>query len=151
MRFTPTITCAAILVFSAPLVALAQMQPDQGVVTQMQQARDAAKTAALNDLTPDHRTKVEAIAQQVQSGSLSSQDAAKQIDGMLTDTETQAVLGEQQKLRDAMRQAFGASGGTGGGFGSGGGRFGGHGGFGGRQGNRTPDAGQFLLTLVNGN
>lgn len=75
------------------------MAPAQGPPPQFQQAREAAKTAALNDLSPDHRAKVQAIAQQVQSGSLSVQDAAKQIDGILSANETQAVLSEQQNLR----------------------------------------------------
>ncbi len=143
MRFTRTAACAAIIVFSLSGAALAQSE-DQGPPSQLQQARDAAKTAALNDLNSDHRAQVQTILQQVQSGSVSMDDAVKQVDGILSDTEKKAVLDEQHKLRDATRQAFASSGSGTGSFGG----FGGHVGFGGRQGTSTPDAGQFLLMLL---
>jgi hypothetical protein len=98
----------------------------------MQQARDNAKTAAYNDLSADHRGKVQAIVNQVQSGSLSREDGAAQIDKVLTADESKAVLGESQKMREAMRQAFANANG---------GAHGMH------RGNRQPDAGRFLLMI----
>jgi hypothetical protein len=132
-------TCAVALAIGAPLTALAQMGPGDGPPPQFVQIRDNAKTAAFNDLTPDHRAKVQAIADRAAGGSLDREDAAKQIDAILTPAEAQAVLGEQQKMRDAMRQAFASAGGNGG--------------FGNREGyqrsgeRRQPDAGRFLLML----
>jgi hypothetical protein len=128
----------AALVF--PAAAFAQ---DDSMRAQFEQARTQAKTAAFNDLSADHRAKVQAIIDRVQSGSLDPRDAGSQIDAILTPAESQAVLGEAQKLRDAMRQLFAAQGG--GGF-SGqrpGGEAGAH-----RGGmNRKPDAGRFLLMV----
>jgi hypothetical protein len=127
----------ALLALGAPLSAAAQMYPGGGSMPpEVQQARDNAKTAAFNDLSPDHRSKVQAIIAQFNNGSIQRDDAVKQIDAVLTPDETKAVLGEQQKLRDAMRQAFANA-------------NGGNGGFGGRRrgGNQQPDAGSFLLRL----
>lgn len=138
------ITCAVVLALGAPLAAFAQMPPGEGPPPQFVQIRDNAKTAAFNDLSPDHRAKVQAIVAQVSSGSLDPQDAAKQIDGILTPAESQAVIGEQQKMRDAMQQAFANNGGNGGGFGSHGG------GYQGQHASRQPDAGRFLLMLSGG-
>ena len=95
----------------------------------MEQARAQAKTAAFNDLSADHRAKVQAILAQVQSGSLEPQDAASQIDAVLSPSESQAVLGEAQKMRDAMQKAFGNDGPPRGMM------------------NRKPDAGRVLLML----
>jgi hypothetical protein len=136
----------AALVF--PAAALAQSAPDGGygpppeVRAQLEQARSQAKTAAFNDLSADHRTKVQAIIAQVQDGSLDPRDASTQIDAILSPAESQAVLGEGQKLRDTMRQVFAAQGGP---------SFGGGqrpGGDNARRGmNRKPDAGRILIML----
>ena len=56
-----------------PLAALAQMGPPGAPPPQMraqfEQARTQARTAAMNDLSADHRTKVQAIVTQVQKPS----------------------------------------------------------------------------------
>jgi hypothetical protein len=93
------------------------------------QARDQAKTAAFNDLSADHRAKVQAIVAQYNNGSIQRDDAVKQIDAVLTPDETKAVLGEEQKMHDAMRQAFAGNPRSNGGH------------------RRAPDAGRFLLML----
>lgn len=80
--------------------------PPPEMRAQMEQLRTQYKTAVLNDLSADHRAKVQAILAQVQSGSLDPRDASGQIDGILSPAETQAVLGEAQKLHDAMRKAM---------------------------------------------
>jgi hypothetical protein len=109
---------------------------------QMMQARDAAKTSALNDLSPDHRSKVQGIVDQFNKGSLSREDAATQIDGVLSPAESNAVLGEEQKFRDSMRQMFPSNGG-----GMGPGAAADHPQMQGQHGDRKPDAGRFLLML----
>jgi len=141
------ITCAVALAFGAPAMALAQTVPDQGPPPgpppQFLQIRDNARTAAYNDLSSDHRAKVQAIVTQARSGSLDREDAAKQIDAVLTPAESQAVIGEGQKMRDAMRAAFANSGAAPGGFGN-------HEGSERPGGNRQPDAGRILLMLSGG-
>jgi hypothetical protein len=100
--------------------------PPPGVQSQFEQAR----TNAMNALSADHRSKVQAIMDQVNNGSLSRQDGASQIDGILTSSESSAVLDQAQMLREAMQQSGGHRG-----FGGGGG------------GNHKPDAGRFLLMV----
>lgn len=103
-----------VMALVSPVAALAQAAPPDGppqgpppeMRAQFEQARDQAKTAAMNDLSADHRAKVQAIIAQVQSGSLDPRDAGTQIDGILSPSESQAVLGEAQKLRDAMHKAM---------------------------------------------
>jgi len=101
---------------------------------QMQAARSAAKSASLAELSDDHRAKVEAVAQKFDDGSLELEDATTQIDAILSTSESQAVLAEQKKMRDALRAAAAAGGGSGS-----------RNGFGGR---RPPDAGRFLLSVL---
>lgn len=80
--------------------------PPPQMRTQMEQVRNNAKAAALNALSPDHRNRVQAIVDQVNSGSLDRQAAAQQIDAILTPSESQAVLAQGTKMRDAMRAMF---------------------------------------------
>ena len=101
---------AVVLASGLPLAACAQQSnaaengPPPEIRAQMQQARDAAKTAALNDLTPANRTKVQAIIDQVNNGQLTDlKAAAQQIDAALSPAETKAVLAERTKLMDSMR------------------------------------------------
>ena len=83
-----------------------QPPPPPQVRAQLEQARTQAKTAALNDLSADHRAKVQAILAQVQSGSLDPRDASTQIDALLSASEQQAVLAQAQKMHDAMKKAI---------------------------------------------
>jgi hypothetical protein len=134
----------ALFALLVPTIALAQEGgPPPEVRAQFEKLRDQTKTDALNDLSADHRSKVQAILSQVQSGEVDPQDAASQIDSILTPDESKKVLGEEQKLRDAMRQQMSNSG-FGGGFG---GRMGGGSRMGGGA-NRKPDAGRFLARLA---
>ncbi len=116
--------------------------PPAQVRSQIQQIRSDAKTAAFNALSADHRSRVQSIIDQFNSGSLDRDTAASQIDGVLTPSESQAVLAQQTKMRDALRAAFaqsGQSGSTGqGGWHRPGGARGTH---------RPPDAGRTLLML----
>lgn len=139
-----------------PLTACAQVnaQSNDGassdVRAQVQQARDNAKTAAMNDLSPDHRAKVQAIIDKANNAQSMSEllDAAKQIDGVLTPSESKAVLGERDKMMQTMHAEMAQGGGPGpgqGGPGGPGARNGGdHGGTGAAMRN---DAGRFLLQL----
>ncbi len=133
----------ALALFALPVAAPAQQFPGDGpppeVRAQMEQARTDAKNNAMNALSADHRAKVQAIVSQVENGSLSREDASKQIDRILTPQEQQAVLGQMQKMRDAMHAAMAARNNDGG--------PGGPGGPPGAAQRRAPDAGRFLLML----
>jgi len=109
MKLTLPVLALA-LATGLPLAACAQQSnaaengPSPAIRAQMQQARDNAKTAAFNDLTPADRAKVQAIINQVNNGQLTDlRAAAKQIDAALTPAESQAVLGERDKMMAAMR------------------------------------------------
>ncbi len=121
-------TLAAML---SPLAVLAQGAPPPEMRAQMEQLRTQYKTAVLNGLSADHRAKVQAILAQVQSGSLDPRDASGQIDAILSPAETQAVLGEAQKLHEAMQKAMEQA------------QAQHHRGMGGHK----PDAGRFLMML----
>lgn len=142
MKLRTLLATCVFLTLASPALVFAQDAPSNGApFSGMQQARDDAKTAAMNDLSPDHRTAVDAIVQKFDAGSVSMSDAAGQIDALLTPQENTAVLGEAQKFREAMRQAFASNGGPQGGPGGppGGGDHGTH--------HRQPDAGRFLLMV----
>jgi hypothetical protein len=128
------------LALAASLVPLAACShPDQtnGPSPEMRakltQARAEAKSNTLAALSADHQTKVNAIVTSFSSGSIAARDAAKQIDAVLSPSETSVVLAQQQKMRDAMRAARPDGGSPPHGF---------------RGSRRTPDAGRFLLQLL---
>ncbi len=73
---------------------------------QVQTLRDTAKTASFNALSADHRTKVQAIVTQFDSGSVSIADAVTQIDALLTPDESKAVIAAGQTMRDAIRKMY---------------------------------------------
>ncbi len=109
MKLTLPVLALA-LATGLPLAACAQQSnaaengPPPAIRAQMQQARDNAKTAAFNDLTPADRAKVQAIINQVNNGQLTDlRAAAQQIDAVLTPAETTAVLGERDKMMAAIR------------------------------------------------
>lgn len=131
--------------FAIPIAASAQFMPNLTPDQQAQlvQVRADAKTASYNALSADHRTKVQAVITQFDSGSLSMADAVTQIDAILTPDESKAVIDQGQKMRDAMRKVFES--GNGGSPPPGGmqGRPPG----GGQGQRRAPDAGRILLQL----
>lgn len=112
--------------------------PSPEMRAQMQAARDNAKTAAFNDLTPADRAKVQSIVDAVSNGQQTDlRAAAQQIDAAITPDESKAVLGERDKMVAAIRANMPAPP-------SGAPPNGGHGMMGGRHMN---DAGAFLLQL----
>jgi len=96
----------SLLLCAAPVAAAAQgfpgMTPE--MQAQLQTLRDTAKTTSFNALSADHRTKVQAIITNFNSGSVSIADAVTQIDAILTPDESKAVLAAGQTMRDAMRK-----------------------------------------------
>lgn len=105
------IVTAALAALLYPGTVLAQQPPPDAppppqMRAHMEQLRSQAKTAAFNDLSADHRAKVQAILQKVQGGSLDPRAASEQIDALLTPAESQAVLAEMQKMHDAMKKAL---------------------------------------------
>ncbi len=112
--------------------------PSPEMRAQMQQARDNAKTAALNDLSPADRAKVQSIIDQVNNGQQTDIRAAvAQIDAVLSPDESKSVLGERDKMIAAIHASMPAGQ-------TGPGPNGGQHGAMGRGGN---DAGRFLLQL----
>ena len=102
----------------------------------MQQAREDARTASMQALSSADKTKVDTIIAAFNGGSLTMDQAATQIDGILTPAESQAVLAEQKKMRENIRQAAQANG---------------MGSFGRRPNGATrrpPDAGRFLVMVA---
>ncbi len=157
MKLSPSLLVLA-LAAAMPLSACAQTAqaqsqdgPPPAARAQMQQARDSAKTAALNDLSADHRARVQSIVDGINNGTQTDmRAAATQIDAVLNPAEQKAVLAERDKMMTAMRANMPQGGPNGGPNGAGGpGR--GPGGPDG-QGNpngmrRANDAGRFLLQL----
>lgn len=104
-------TLALLMATGLPLAACAQQSnaaqnypsPSPEMRAQMQQARDNTRTAALNDLSPANRAKVQAIFDQVNNGQQTDlRAAAQQINAILSPTESAAVLGERDKMMAAM-------------------------------------------------
>lgn len=95
---------------SALPIAVSAQQPPQGpppeMRAQMEQIHTTARNNALNDLSADHRNRVQAIVNQVNAGTLDRRTAAQQIDAFLSPSESQAVLAEGQKMRESMRAMF---------------------------------------------
>lgn len=154
MKLSPALLALA-LAATMPLSACAQSAqaqsqdgPPPGARAQMQQARDAAKTAALNDLSADHRARVQSIVDAVNNGTQTDlRAAATQIDAVLSPDEAKAVLAERTKMMETMRANMPQRGPNGAGPGPGGPGRGPDG-----QGNpngmrRANDAGRFLLQL----
>ena len=111
---------------------------------QMEQIHTTARNNALNDLSGDHRNRVQAIINQVNAGTLGRRTAAQQIDAFLSPDESQAVLAEGQKMRDSMRAMFQQQNGNM--QPPNGDRMRGEGQAQGRR--RTPDAGRVLVMLA---
>ncbi len=142
---------ALVVATGLPLAACAQQSnaaenggPSPEIRAQMQAARDNAKTAAFNDLSPGDRAKVQSIIDQINNGQQTDIRAAvQQIDAALSPAESKAVLGEREKMMATMRANMPARP-DGAGPNGGPGRNGGPNGGGMRGGN---DAGRFLLQL----
>ena len=154
MKLSPALLALA-LAATMPLSACAQSAqaqsqdgPPPAARAQMQQAHDAAKTAALNDLSADHRARVQSIVDAVNNGTQTDlRAAATQIDAVLSADEAKAVLAERTKMMPTMRANMPQGGPNGAGPGPGGPGRGPDG-----QGNpngmrRANDAGRFLLQL----
>ncbi len=96
----------SLALFAAPVAASSQgfpgMTPE--MQAQVQALRDTAKATSFNALSADHRSKVQAIISNFNSGSVAIADAATQIDAVLTPDESKAVIAAGQTMRDAMRK-----------------------------------------------
>lgn len=138
MTKTLSILALAAIFLTGTATAQTPSGPPSGVRAQMQQARDAAKTASFDALSADHQTKVKAIVDGFNAGALDAAAATAQIDAVLTQEEAAVVLEQQQSLRDARSEAMARmqAGQTGTPRTHGGSRT------------RTPDAGRFLLGLM---
>ena len=70
--------------------------------TKIEQARDAAKSASLKALTPDHRAQVQGIVDQFNLGNITMCEAAVKISGILSQSEALQVLAQDRKLHESM-------------------------------------------------
>lgn len=99
------ILCASILV---PLAVNAQQaSPDPRAM--MQKIFVEAKTNAFAALSPDHRTRVGTIVQQLNTGAVDRRAAAEQIDALLSPNEKTAILAVEQKAFGELRAARSAA------------------------------------------
>lgn len=141
MKLSPSLLVLA-LAAAMPLSACAQTAqaqsqdgPPPAVRAQMQQARDSAKTAAFNDLSTDHRARVQSIVDGINNGTQTDLRAAgTQIDAILSPDEQKAVLAERDKMMTTIRANMPQGGPNGQGGNPNGTR-------------RANDAGRFLLQL----
>jgi len=111
-----TLLALALGLALAPVVASAQPGPGPGgpppeLRAKIEQARADAKTNCLKALSADHQTKIQAIVDGFNAGTIAPPDAIAQIDGVLTPDEIKAILDQQQKMRDVIIAARGDNGG----------------------------------------
>ncbi|MFN2449770.1 MAG: hypothetical protein ABR508_08255 [Candidatus Baltobacteraceae bacterium] len=143
--FALVLAAALMPLAAAPTLAQAPPAGPPAFRAQMEQLHATAKTNVFNALSADHRTRVQAIINQVNAGTLDRRGAASQIDAFLSPSESQAILAEGKKMHDAMRQYFAQN------PPRGGERMGGPGARGRRgtqaQHERTPDAGRMVVML----
>jgi hypothetical protein len=110
---------ALALTVSMPMAAFAQAAPAGAVPpaphwtpspemqAQMQRAHDDMRAAALAQLSPAHRSEIQAIIEQVNSGKLSDlKDATNRIDSVLSYNEAKAILAQGKKQMAAMHGGF---------------------------------------------
>lgn len=100
---------AVLLTLPFPAAALAQASPNSeaapAAFVDTEQARSDARVAAFNALSESHRTQVQAIVDKFDAGALVFDDAAKQIDAILSADESKALLLQQQQFREKLRQS----------------------------------------------
>ncbi len=101
MNIQKVFLAGAVFAFAAPAAVFAQDASTQVSA----QALAQAQAAALNDLTPEHRGEVKNILALEQSKQLDKGSAAVQIDAVLSDDETKAVLAEAAKVHSDASDA----------------------------------------------
>lgn len=98
MNLHKLLLAGALLAFASPVAALAQP-------AQAQSATVTAQTAALNALSSDHQAQVRNILALLHSGQIDKSSAATQIDAVLSDDESKAVLAQAAKINDGAADA----------------------------------------------
>jgi hypothetical protein len=83
----------ALLALASPVTALAQ------------QNTSSVQSAALNDLSSDHRRQVENLLSLLSTKQIDAGTAAVQIDSVLSDSEVKAVLAEATKAHSDQTDA----------------------------------------------
>jgi hypothetical protein len=92
----------------APIAASAQPGPGPAGASpelraKFEQARADAKANSLKALSADHQTKIQAVVDGFNAGTIVPTDAIAQIDAILTPDESKAALDQQQKMRDTLK------------------------------------------------
>src|SRR6202140_1951869 len=106
MRYT--LFALALGLALAPVMASAQPGPGPGgpspeLRAKFDQLRADAKTNSLKALSADHQTRIQAIADGFNAGTVTLTDATAQIDAILTPDESKVILDQNQKMRDARK------------------------------------------------
>ena len=106
MRYT--LFALALGLALAPVMASAQPGPGPGgpspeLRAKFDQLRADAKTNSLRALSADHQTKIQAIVDGFNAGTVTPTDAIAQIDAILTPDESKVILDQSQKMRDARK------------------------------------------------
>ena len=95
-----------LLSLALPATALAQAPPFDAAPSgsaDFEQARHDASVAAFNALSETHRSQVQAIVERFDAGSLRFDDAAKQIDAILSPYEDQILLAQEEQFQSKLR------------------------------------------------
>jgi hypothetical protein len=103
-----TYLALALSLVLAPVVASAQPGPGPGgpspeLRAKFEQVRADAKTNSLKALSADHQSKIQAIVDGFNAGTIAAPDAIAQIDAVLSPDESKTVLDQEQKMRDSLR------------------------------------------------
>jgi hypothetical protein len=106
MRYT--LFALALGLALAPVMTSAQPGPGPGgpspeLQAKFDQLRADAKTNSLKALSANHQTRIQAIVDGFNAGSVTPTDAIAQIDAILTPDESKVILDQNQKMRDARK------------------------------------------------
>ena len=85
------------------MMAPPPMQPPPAMNAQIEHAHAQMRAAVLNALTSDHRAQAQAIAARFNDGDVSMCQAAEQIDGILSPSESSQVTAAIENMHKTMR------------------------------------------------
>ena len=93
---------AGFAVQESPMAAQAPMEPPPGMSAQMEQAHAQMRSAVLNSLSAGHRSQAQAIAARFNNGDVSMCQAAEQIGGILSPSESAQVITAVENIHKTM-------------------------------------------------
>lgn len=93
---------AGVAIQEAPMMAPPPMQPPPGMNAQFERMHAQMRTTVLGALTPEHRAQAQAIAARFNNGDVSMCQAAEQIGGILSPTESSQVTAAIENMHKSM-------------------------------------------------